>query len=238
MAGALAAWSAIMIVASCSTGDAADRNRRTSAVYVAVLDTALDHEPTRSRLAEDSENEEDDDDSAASSTSSTGSSSGSTTSTSRSGPGGDGGGGAVGGGSSGGGRSGRAGGGGDDGTRAGGKPDKKHLPLVFVSPLEEGRPFPLEVQATVIERLGPRAMIRFVDTQQQAVDAKVGDRPVLDGGVLLRLGRVPPSGEDLQVAGERYEQADDWMTLRFSVRTQEDGWTATLVDRRPRPAES
>jgi hypothetical protein len=234
IAGALAAWSAIVTVASCSTGDAADRNRRTSDVYVAVLDAALDHEPTESEPADDPEDEEDGDDAATSSTSSSAASGGSSTSTTRKGSVGDGGGGAAGAGSSGGG----AGGGGGDGNRAGGKPDKKDLPLVFVSPLEEGRPFPLEVQATVIERLGARATIRFVDTQQQAVDAKVEDRPVLDGGVLLRLGRVPPSGEDLQVAGERYEQTDDWMTLRFSVRSQEDGWTAALVDRRPRPAES
>jgi hypothetical protein len=208
--GGLAAGAAIVAAASCSTGDAADRDRRTTDVYVAVLGAVLDAEPTTIEEA------------IADALPPASSISGATASTSTSGS-----------------RSGTSAAG--DGQA--GKPEKppkegkKDLPLLFVSPLEEGRPFSLEVQAAVIERLAEQATVRFVDTQQQAVDAKLDDEPTLDGGVLLRLGRVPPEGDEFQVAAERYQRTDDWTAMVFVVRAEETGWLATLIDRQPRPPD-
>jgi hypothetical protein len=42
----------------------------------------------------------------------------------------------------------------------------------------------------------------------------------------------------VQVAAERYERTDAWEAMRFVVRFGESGWSATLVDRRPRPPDS
>jgi hypothetical protein len=214
MVGALAAGSAIAMAVSCSTGDAADRNRRTSDVYVAVLDAVLEAEPSAiERAVLEAARRS----STSTSPTSAGSSATSADATSAAGDG--------------------RGGDPEKPDKNGAKDGKERLPLVFVSPLEEGRPFALEVQAEVIERLEERASVRFVDTQQQAVDAKVEDEPALDGGVLLRLGRVPAQGDEIQVAAERYQRTDDWTAMRFLVRSHDAGWAATLIDRQPRPAD-
>ena len=215
MVGALAAGSAIAMAVSCSTGDAADRNRRTSDVYVAVLDAVLEAEPSaieRAVLEAARRSSTSTSPASAELVGHVGHRAPAPRATGRDGDP-------------------------EKPDKDGAKDGKEKLPLVFVSPLEEGRPFALEVQAEVIERLEERASVRFVDTQQQAVDAKVEDEPALDGGVLLRLGRVPAEGDEIQVAAERYQRTDDWTAMRFLVRSHDAGWAATLIDRQPRPAD-
>jgi hypothetical protein len=116
-------------------------------------------------------------------------------------------------------------------------PAKSVRPLVFVSPLEGGKPFPLEVQAAVIDHLSKQAEVKFVDEQAEAIDANVEGKPVLGGGVMFSLGRVPPSGNVFEVSGQRYRTAADRTILRFSARATADGWVAELLAEEARPPD-
>lgn len=106
--------------------------------------------------------------------------------------------------------------------------------LVFVAPLDEASPLPLEVQAGVIAKLTKEADMRFVDHPAQAIDTGTVGEPVLGGGVLFDLGTVPASGTVVEVSAERYRMAADQATLRFSVRAIADGWVADVVADQPR----
>jgi hypothetical protein len=106
-------------------------------------------------------------------------------------------------------------------------------PLVFVSPLDGGRPIPLAVQAAVIRSLEKQADVRFVDEQDEAIDVKTAGKPVLEGGVLFSLAEVPQSGNAIEIRGERYRTAADRSPLRFSVRLTTGGWAAQLIPGRP-----
>ena len=107
-------------------------------------------------------------------------------------------------------------------------------PLVFVAPLDEGSPLPLDVQAGVIAKLNKQAEMRFVDHPAQAIDTGAVGEPVLSGGVLFDLGTVPASGTVVEVGAERYRTAADQGTLRFSVRAIAAGWVAEVVADQPR----
>ena len=106
--------------------------------------------------------------------------------------------------------------------------------LVFVAPLDEGSPLPLEVQAGVIAKLTKQAEMRFVDHPAQAIDTGTVGEPVLGGGVLFDLGTVPASGTVVAMSAERYRTAADQATLRFSVRAIAGGWVAEVVADQPR----
>jgi hypothetical protein len=107
------------------------------------------------------------------------------------------------------------------------------LPLVFVSPLAEDRPLPLEVQATLIDRLSSDARVRFVDQEREAINLTAEGQPVLDDGVLVAVGKLPLTGEDFEVPVERYRAAADGVALRVRVHDDDDAWSATVIDQRP-----
>jgi hypothetical protein len=108
-------------------------------------------------------------------------------------------------------------------------------PLVYVSPLNGAKPFPLDVQAGVIHGLSKQAQVKFVDEQAEAIDSRAHDMAVLGAGTLFSLGPVAPLGTTMEVNGERYRTAADRATLRFTVRDANGVWAAQLAAEQPEP---
>jgi hypothetical protein len=99
-------------------------------------------------------------------------------------------------------------------------------PVVFVAPFADNKPMDLGVQVAVVENVKKDATVRFVDDFDEAIDHDSDLEPVLDHGVLLRLGAVPETGNDVRVPAERYRSANDGSALEFSVRKVADTWVA------------
>jgi hypothetical protein len=108
-------------------------------------------------------------------------------------------------------------------------------PVVFVGPLDEAESFPLDLQVSVVEALGDDATVRFVDKAEEAIDVDADDQPVLDDGVLLRLGPVPPSGSTVVVDAGRFLTGSEAWSLEFTVSERSDGWSARAGPERPIP---
>jgi hypothetical protein len=99
-------------------------------------------------------------------------------------------------------------------------------PVVFVAPFADTKPMDLGVQVAVVENVKHDATVRFVDDFDEAIDHDSDGEPVLNNGVLLRLGTVPVTGNDVRVPAERYRSASDGSALEFSVRKVADTWVA------------
>ena len=94
------------------------------------------------------------------------------------------------------------------------------------------RPSRFAVQAAVVDQLADQVTVRFVDTDDEAIDDTVEDRPVKEG-VLLRLGPVPLKGDPVEVTADRYRTLTDQELLTLSVRSNGDGWSARVVAEAP-----
>ncbi len=99
-------------------------------------------------------------------------------------------------------------------------------PVVFVAPLADNKPMDLSVQVAVVENVKKDATVRFVDDFDEAIDHDSEGEPVLEDGVLLRLGTVPETGNDVHVPAERYRSAADGSALEFSVSKVANAWVA------------
>jgi hypothetical protein len=99
-------------------------------------------------------------------------------------------------------------------------------PVVFVAPLGNNKPMALAVQVAVVTNVEKDATVRFVDDFDEAIDHGSDGEPVLEDGVLLRLGPIPKTGNQVQVPAERYRSASDGSVLDFAVSKVAETWVA------------
>ena len=103
--------------------------------------------------------------------------------------------------------------------------------VVYVGPLDEEEPIPLEVQAAVVEQLVDFATVRFVDERAEAIDDRTAGAPVLEDGVLVLLGPVP-AGSSPSVDAERYVDARDTARVRVDLEPTDGEWQVVGIDSR------
>ena len=103
---------------------------------------------------------------------------------------------------------------------------------VFIEPIGPDG-IDLEVQVGVIDRLQDLAVVRFVDTRDEALDMSEPHVPVRDEGVLIALGVIT---DDLPtvVRGERYLDNTDIAAFRFTMQSRAGDWE---VFGEPEPVE-
>jgi hypothetical protein len=108
-----------------------------------------------------------------------------------------------------------------------GEPVEELDRVVFVGPIDEDVNISLGVQASVVEDLEQFATIRFVDDRKEAIG---GDEtgPVMNDGVLVLLGTVPP-GRSPTIRAERYVDVDDVARFRVTVRGSDDVWNVVDI---------
>ena len=112
-------------------------------------------------------------------------------------------------------------------------------PVVYLSPHGDSAQLPLETQVEIIERVGDEVTVRFVDTDEEAIDHDADDDAVLDGGVLLRVGDVPEGGSPVSVTAERISSRSERAAVDYTVSPpvtpDDDEWTAVPGAERPLP---
>ena len=102
--------------------------------------------------------------------------------------------------------------------------EDEETPIVYVAPLGNEKPIPLDVQVSVVDAIADLAVVRFVDEAEQAIDQDGEGEPVLDDAVLVSLGSVPPDGSSVHVPGELYRTAADSSAVEYEVSQTADGW--------------
>ena len=76
----------------------------------------------------------------------------------------------------------------------------------------------------MVDAIADVAVVRFVDEAEQAIDQDGEGEPVLDDGLLVSLGSVPPDGSSVHVPGELYRTAADTSAVEYEVNETADGW--------------
>ena len=98
------------------------------------------------------------------------------------------------------------------------RPDQPHeedeTPIVYVTPFPNEKPIPLDVQVGVVDAVADNATVRFVDEEDQAIDKGAEGEPVVDDGVLVRIGTVPEEGTTVTVPAELYHSDNDIVAHR------------------------
>ena len=102
-------------------------------------------------------------------------------------------------------------------------------PIVYVTPFPNEKPIPLDVQVGVVDAVADNATVRFVDEEDQAIDKGAEGEPVVDDGVLVRIGTVPEEGTTVSGAGASCTTATT-TSCRPSTRSPK----ARTAGRRPR----
>jgi hypothetical protein len=109
--------------------------------------------------------------------------------------------------------------------------EDEETPLLYVAPLGNEKPMPLDVQVSVVDATAEVAVVRFVDEVEQAIDQDGDGEPVIDDGVLVILGSVPPDGSSVHIPGELYRSAADTALVEYEVSETADGWV--VIQARP-----
>jgi hypothetical protein len=107
--------------------------------------------------------------------------------------------------------------------------DERSEPVIFVGPLDEESPIPLEVQAATVEQFENAETIRFVDRQEEAVDSELPDEPVRDDGMLILLGAVP-AGTSPLVDAQLYLNRHDITPFMATVQRRDGEWTVVSLE--------
>jgi hypothetical protein len=102
--------------------------------------------------------------------------------------------------------------------------EDEETPILYVAPLGNEKPMPLDVQVSVVDATADVAVVRFVDEAEQAIDQDGDGEPVIDDAVLVSLGSVPPDGSSVHVPGELYRTAADTSAVEYEVSETPDGW--------------
>ena len=103
-------------------------------------------------------------------------------------------------------------------------------PIVYVAPLGNEKPIPLNVQVAVVDSVADAAVLRFVDKADQAINQDDDTEPVIDDAVLVRLGAVPESGATVNVPGELYRTKADASPVVYVVNETPDGWVVASTE--------
>ena len=101
------------------------------------------------------------------------------------------------------------------------EPDVK--PVVYVVGVD-GAAIPIDVQAAVAAALVDELEVRFADDREEAILDDVEEMPVRDDGMLIAIGSVPPEGNEVDVAVERYVDEGDHAEMLFSLRRRNQQW--------------
>jgi len=99
--------------------------------------------------------------------------------------------------------------------------------VVYVASRDE-QPIGVDVQAGVVVELDGWATIRFVDTDEEAIDSADPAAPVRDEGLLLGLGSVPDGAFEVEVYADRYDGPE--RTIVYAVRLRRVGANWTLAE--------
>ena len=83
---------------------------------------------------------------------------------------------------------------------------------------------PLSVQAGVAETLDSFATIRFVDDRSEAIDNTDPHKAVHGGGMLLTLGDIAASPDNVTIAAQRYERVDRTATYTIALHRTGSTW--------------
>jgi hypothetical protein len=103
------------------------------------------------------------------------------------------------------------------------RPGGNH-PVAFVDGLGDYE-FPLEIQASVVQRLKDNVTVRFIDDRTAAVDAAAPGAPVRSDGVLILLTPAsPPIGLRVEVVADRYRSLDDVVQARVVLDRSGGSW--------------
>jgi hypothetical protein len=105
--------------------------------------------------------------------------------------------------------------------------EEDETPVVYVTPFPNEKPIPLDVQVGVVDSVADEATVRFVDEEEQAVNKDAEGAPVVDDGVLVRIGTVPEEGTTVTVPAELYHNDNDIVPTEYEVTEGTDSWTAT-----------
>lgn len=105
--------------------------------------------------------------------------------------------------------------------------EEDETPIVYVTPFPNEKPIPLDVQVGVVDSVADNATVRFVDEEDQAIDKGAEGEPVVDDGVLVRIGTVPEEGTTVTVPAELYHSDNDIVPTEYQVTEGTDSWTAT-----------
>ncbi len=97
------------------------------------------------------------------------------------------------------------------------------LPVVFLDSLDDE--IAIEVQVEVLAALEDELAVRFIDTDEEAIDDGLDGDPVRAEGLLLRLGPIVDRDGRMEVDVERYEGAEqDPARYRIVVESSGGVW--------------
>ena len=95
--------------------------------------------------------------------------------------------------------------------------------IIYVKPLGDG--ISLEVQVGVVDALGERATIRFIDDMEEAVDIGRPGDPVRGGGLLLGMDDIAPAERDqVGLYVERYRDIQRTVAYELVLTSADDRW--------------
>jgi hypothetical protein len=104
--------------------------------------------------------------------------------------------------------------------------DPDALPVVYVVAVGETT-IAADVQAEVATELRDEVDVQFADERDEAVDEDVEDAPVLDDGVLIAVGELPPDTDPVSMEVEVYRSERDVSKAVFSFAADSSNWVVT-----------
>lgn len=84
----------------------------------------------------------------------------------------------------------------------------------------------IDLQADIVDDLDDLT-VRFVDDPDEAIKESDETAPVLDGGLLLTLGRIRGNGTERTVPVVAYQAIGDEEQYSITLQRRDDRWTAT-----------
>jgi hypothetical protein len=95
--------------------------------------------------------------------------------------------------------------------------DPDPLP-VFIEPRGEGASIALDVQAELIQSTKDVAIVKFIDSRDEAlVTNDDGTLVVADSGILIRLAPVVEEGKRVRIDVDVHEQDEKFRTMQFNL---------------------
>jgi hypothetical protein len=114
-------------------------------------------------------------------------------------------------------------------TTAGGeRPEPDDDPPTVYALGLNGEAIPVAVQAVVVKELRDDVNVRFADARGDVVDDDGVER-VHDDGLLVSLGEVPETGDDVTLDAELYRDVDDDHAYQLRVRLTDGVWSVATA---------
>jgi hypothetical protein len=99
-----------------------------------------------------------------------------------------------------------------------------HLPVIYVVPAS-GDTIDVGVQAQVAASTADVASVRFADDSRDVFDAGIEGQPVIDDGVMLLVGSMPPPAPSIDVGLIRYTSVDTSEPIQLQITADDDAST-------------